>query len=94
MQPDLDLDMSKTYIYDGEEFILTGRVAEREQELVPKRRSRRRRQIEEQSPEQDLMVEIAPVPRGRPIGSLNDEKKWVKYSDLYAVMNMLHEDEE
>lgn len=93
MQPDLDLDLSKTYIYDGAEYILTGRVAEREQDLIPKRRRRtRRQQPENESPEHDLMVEIKPAPTGGRSAFVEHENKWVKYSDLYAVMNILEDE--
>lgn len=97
MQSDLTLDLSKTYIYEGGEYILTGRVAERSPDAPPPRpRRSKRRAIVDITPEQDMMVEIKPSPRGGRsiIGAGGGEGKWVKFSELYAVVNVLDEDED
>jgi len=92
MQPDLNLDLSKTYIFEGNEYILTGRVAERSKDLPAPRQRRSRRSVIDLTPEQDLMVEIQPRPKNRSIVSLPDENRWVKLNELYAVMNVLEDE--
>lgn len=95
MEAELTLDLSKTYIYEGNEFILTGRIAERSIDAPPPRlRRSKRRVVADITPEQDMMVEIKPSPKGRSIVGLPTESKWVKMSDLYAVIDVLEEDED
>lgn len=95
MQAELTLDLSKTYIYEGNEFILTGRIAERSVNPPPPRSRRsKRRAVVDITPEQDMMVEIKPSPKGRSIVGLPTESKWVRMSDLYAVVDVLEDDED
>ena len=101
------LDMTRTYMYEGEEYILTGRTAVRTDDPrsnnddEPRRQTRRtprrvgRPRVEKKP---DFMVEIQPAPRrmygeDRPVG-IEAEPKWVKYSELYVVFNQLDEDED
>ena len=60
-----------TYIHDGVEVVLTGRLARREGKHV---RSRTRSQ-----PLIDVLVEIEPVDKNI------EWKKWVKKEELYEV---------
>jgi hypothetical protein len=95
MNPDLTLDLSKTYIYEGGEYILTGRVAKRETD-APLPRTRRSKRVQRISLDYDadLMVEITPRPKNRSILNIPQESKWVKFRDLYAVVQVLDGDEE
>ena len=99
MLDDLNLDMSKTYIYDGLEYILTGRKAIKHPEQEPQaaipRRSKRPILVQ---PEQEphIMVEIKPAPGDKTmnnIPTLGGEKKWVRYSELFMITDMLEDDE-
>ena len=57
MEEELTLDLSKTYIYEGLEYVLTGRVAEKELNTPPPTTRRRRsRRQEPQQPETKTMV--------------------------------------
>ncbi len=94
MNTEINLDLSKTYIYDGGEYILTGRVARRDIDAPLPRQRRSRRATIQVSPDQDLMVEITPSPKNRSIVNLPQEGKWVKYRELYAVVQVLDEDDE
>ena len=96
MQPELNLDLSKTYIFEGREYMLTGRIAERSPDYIPRptRRSKRRATETEETTEQDLMVEIRPMTGGSSVIGSSSEKMWVKYNDLYAVVDVLSEDDD
>ena len=95
------LDMTKTYMFEDEEYILTGRTAVRTQsktELNIRPRRRRSRRNPPNAKPVDLMVEIEPAPRRmfsdeRPVG-VHAESKWVKYADLYIVYDQLEDNEE
>lgn len=87
---EFNFDFSRTYIYEGEEYILTGRSAKKENSVRPSRRSTRRKK-----PSQEIMVEIKPTPkksRKNPLSGKNSETKWVKYNDLFMVKDELEED--
>lgn len=96
MEDELILDLSKTYIHEGEEYILTGRVAEKSSDAPPARPRRSKRQrVVNITPEKDMMVEIRPSPKGsRPIMGVSSENKWVRMGELYAVVNIFEDDEE
>lgn len=88
-----NLDMSKTYIYDGEEYLLTGRIAQRTEQHISSRPRRSTRNVSNQ--EADVVVEITPAPtkvkvRGPTL--ITQDSKWVKYSDLYEVSDKMYED--
>lgn len=98
------LDMTKTYMYEDQEYILTGRTAvktddPRDEDSRPQRRSRRGKPSPPRYKKPpDLMVEIQMNPKNkysdeRPIGIDQDERKWVKYSDLYMVFDQLEDNE-
>lgn len=94
MEDELNLDLSKTYIYEGEEYIMTGRVAERPADIPAAsttRRSRRRRPVDitPSEPEVDYMVEIKPAPKNRSIIVDASEVKWVRKRELYTVVSLL-----
>jgi hypothetical protein len=95
MEDELNLDMSKTYIYEGLEYILTGRTAQRKLvDSAPNRprRSRRKAVIVQEEPETVTMVEIQPAPIS---GSVNmgGEKVWVNFNELFIVNDMIEDDE-
>lgn len=95
MTDELTLDMSRTYIYEGEEYILTGRTAQKDLNSSGRtsRRNRRKQQVE--TPQIDIVVEIKTAPKIKihaPSVS-SDETKWVNIRDLFMVENMLEEDE-
>lgn len=96
------LDMTKTYMYQDEEYILSGRTAVKthdpRSDLYRKPRPMSR-SGKSKPPPKDLMVEITPAPRRLysdepPLGMDAETTKWVKYSDLYMVYDQLHENEE
>jgi len=98
MEDDFILDMSKTYIYQGDEYNLTGRSAEKGPEpaspIQPtrvQRSTRRKRRLRptNESSGPDIKVEITPTTRKPSIGSvvttnLLKELQWVRISDLYV----------
>lgn len=92
MPDELNLDMSKTYIYEGLEYILTGRTAVKEVE-PPQRTSRRSRRKEQQvtdEPTSVIMVEIKPVPKHNPmVPNMGSGGQWVSLTDLFVVTDML-----
>jgi len=98
MKDEFSPDMSKTYIYQGEEYILTGRRAEKEidVEVAPRRiRKSSRRARKENVP--DIMVEIRPATRTSVRGavvspSITKELQWVKMSELYAITDKIADD--
>lgn len=101
MQDEQTLDMSKAYIYEGLEYILTGRTAEKTIETPsrPTRRSRRKNVVDiyEADDETVIMVEIKPSPKKDPNRSgpiPTGDTKWVMYSELFMIVDMLDEDEE
>lgn len=99
MQDGFTPDLSKTYIHEGEEYILTGRTAEKTMDpIVEKPRRSTRRQSNHTPQDNDVMVEIKPV-QGKsgirtPITPAPIEKKWVMFSSLYTVSNILEDDKE
>lgn len=94
MQDEEDLDMSKTYYFENNEYVLTGRVAKRTIKNETKRTTRRRSN-QPQEPEEfiEMMVEISPVTELRAPGGFSD-CQWVKPSDLFVIKNRLHDYEE
>lgn len=99
MEDEISLDLSKTYIYQGEEYILTGRSARKESEVaVSPRRERKSSRRTRRSSDPDIMVEIKPAPRKSLRGSLmppptmQKELQWVKSSDLYVVEDKIADD--
>ena len=95
MEDEIDLDLSKTYIFDGTEYNLTGRTAKKDSELGEPRRRRRSRLKGPSKP--DIMVEITPAPRKSVRGvsvpnTLTKELQWVKYSELYVVEDPIADD--
>lgn len=100
MQDELNLDMTKTYIHDGNEYILTGRIAEKtSEEPAPPTRSRsgRRASVSPRpAPKPDPVVEIKPAPRSSssmPNVGAAFGTKWVKYSELHMVRDILSDGE-
>lgn len=99
MLDELNLDMSKTYIYDGLEYILTGRKAVKtppDPPAVPLKPRRSKRPIPVHAePEPQIMVEIKPAPsdKNNSIPTLSGEKKWVRYSELFVITDMLEDGE-
>ena len=96
MEDEFALDLSKTYIYEGNEYILTGRSAKKDPDISPPRRRRRRSRVES-SDEIDMMVEIKPAPRKAVRGAMvsptmTKELQWVKRSELYTVDDALEGD--
>lgn len=88
---DLSLDLTKTYVYEETEYILTGRTAVKEKSS-PRRASRRRtRSVATEESSTEVMVEITPLKKQ--IGNPTD-KKWVKPTDLFEISDELHEDDE
>ena len=99
MKDEFILDLSKTYIYHGEEYILTGRSAEKEPDVQPEpRRERKSSRRTRRQSEPDVMVEIKPSPRSSlrgasvPAPSMAKELQWVKVSDLYVVVDKIADD--
>lgn len=100
MEDELTRDLSKTYIYQGEEYILTGRSATKEADAAPvaqrpARKSSRRSRKPSTGP--DVMVEIKPAPRTALRGvvvapSMTKELQWVKQTDLYVVEDVIADD--
>ena len=93
MEDEVILDMSKTYIYEGLEYILTGRTAKKKEDPAnaPRRRSRRKKAMG--STPIPTMVEIQLSPR-RTVhhpSPPSTEKKWVELGDLFMVVDMLDE---
>lgn len=79
------LDMSTTYIYNNTEYVLTGRMAYKKS-VASKQRRRRSASIVE-----EILVEIKPS--SSPLGiPNNDEKLWVKPTDLFVVSDALDDD--
>lgn len=97
MEDELILDMTKTYIYEGEEYILTGRTAEKSPDAVsPPIRRRSKRPILVSGPEKEIMVEITPAPKNsgsRAVGVTIDSR-WVKFADLFIIRDQLDENYE
>ena len=95
MEEDFILDLSKTYIYEGEEYILTGRTGEKHKVgTAPPRRRRRRGNS---APELDMVVEITPAPRKAVRGAavsptMQKELQWVKVSELYVVTDRIEDE--
>ena len=100
MEDDLNLDMSKTYIYEGNEYILTGRVANKpvEEEVEPRtRRSNRRPSTPRKPSKNDVVVEIKPAPKkqsGMPNMGAAFGSKWVNYGELYMVTDILNDEDQ
>ena len=97
MEGEFILDLSKTYIYQGEEYILTGRSAEKEDLPTEPRRERKSSRRARKSNEPDVMVEIKPATRTSVRGavvapSMTKELQWVKASDLYVVKDRIADD--
>jgi hypothetical protein len=92
MEDDQTLDMSKRYYYDGSEYYLTGRVAERIVKQEP-RRSRRRRKDEDDVVNEhvEVMVEIAPVGAMKLPGA-TEGNLWVKTTDLFTIHDRINDD--
>lgn len=93
MQDAEHLDMSKTYFYDGNECVLTGRTATRT--IKHENRRTRRRQNQPETPEEtiEVMVEISPVSELRAPGGFT-ECQWVKANELFLIRNRLYDDYE
>lgn len=98
MEDDVTLDMSKTYIYDGQEYILTGRIAKKTTEPAPPPSRRVSGRVVKDPPKHrkppDLVVEIKPAPRNSKTpnfgGSFTGAQcQWVKYKDLHMVEDIL-----
>ena len=94
MIDELNLDMSKTYIYEDSEYILTGRTAVKKPEETRTRVRRSKRKLLSEEAEPNVMVEIQPAPKStvsspRPV--TNGEKKWVNFNDLFMVNDMLED---
>lgn len=96
MEEEFSLDLSRTYIYQGEEYIATGRSAKKEDtpNAAPRRERKSRRLRKSNGP--DMMVEIQPAPRtsvrGAVVPSTSKELQWVKASDLYVVEDVIAND--
>jgi len=93
--------MSKTYIYDGNEYILTGRVAEKpNEEPIPpssRRAGRRATRTTRPAPKPDVVVEIKPAPRSNsamPNVGVAFGVKWVNLKELHMVRDILIDDED
>jgi hypothetical protein len=87
MEDRINLDMTKTYIYEGDEYLLT---AERAYPASSgKTRRRRRKTSDDEMNENDLMVKIKPKGSvqgaSRRLTATNSDEKWVKYRDLFIV---------
>ena len=83
------LDMSTTYIFNNSEYFLTGRMAYKRSVNGKQRRRRDASVVEE------ILVEIKPANGaigGMPGG--DDEKKWVKPTDLFVVSDSLDDEYE
>jgi hypothetical protein len=95
MAEQIILDMSKTYIYEGLEYILTGRTAQKGKpsNVSGRTHSRIGSLKNTQAP---IMVEIKPSPKinlNNPLPT-STETLWVKLTDLFMVEDMLNEPEE
>lgn len=88
---DINLDLTRTYIYDGIEYILTGRTAVKEKTSTRRPSRRRTTTTSHEPPISDIMVEITPL--NKKIGIASD-KKWVKPSDLFVINNELEEEDD
>jgi len=65
--------MNEIYIYDNTEVVKTGRKAEKQAEVKPKR--------SERTPQtNDVLFEITPADQ-----ETGSWKKWVRQSDLYII---------
>jgi hypothetical protein len=89
---EITLDMSKTYIHDGLEYILTGRTATKHVDgISPKKRSARAATFAALS---KMMVEIKPHPKvnhfpSLPNPTVGTETKWVDINELFIVDDVL-----
>lgn len=97
MEDELILDMTKTYIYEGEEYILTGRTADAIHDVPPPIKRRSKRPILVSGPEKEIMVEITPAPKNtgstRAVGVTIDNR-WVNLNDLFIIRDQLDENYE
>tara|TARA_S200002703_G_scaffold116050_1_gene101593 strand:- start:611 stop:910 length:300 start_codon:yes stop_codon:yes gene_type:complete len=98
MEDDIKLDMTKCYIYEGDEYMLTGRSAQKQKTDVSNTSRRRNRSNRPTSSYEELMVEIKRAPSYKAGSNLfspstpgSSSTKWVKYSELYIVSSILDE---
>lgn len=96
MTDELTLDMSKTYIYDGLEYILTGRTAKKHKGSsdYTQRRSKRKAALTANSNPIMVEIQLSPKITVQHPSPPSTEKKWVELNDLYMVDDMLDEPDE
>jgi hypothetical protein len=100
MEEEFILDMSRTYIYEGDEYIATGKYAEKvnlEEDEEPRRRRSNRHPVKK-STAHNVQIQITPAPqRGKSQASMvgvSKVEKWVYANELYMVHDMLGEEDD
>jgi hypothetical protein len=99
MEDEFILDMSKTYIYEGNEYIATGRYAEKVEldDEEPVRRRRSKRHSVKKDNLRNMQIQITPAPkRGKSPSSnvgVTREEKWVYANELFMVHDMLDDED-
>jgi len=93
---ELILDMSKTYIYEGLEYILTGRTAKKREDAsaLPQRRSKRTAARAPKIVPMMVEIQLSPKRTAQHPEPPSTERKWVELNDLYMIDDMLDEPDE
>jgi len=96
MEDEVILDMSKTYIYEGLEYILTGRTAKKKEDPAnaPRRRSKRKSARGPVPIPTMVEIQLSPKRTVQHPSPPSTEKKWVELGDLYMVVDMLDDPDE
>ena len=96
MKDELILDMSKTYIYEGLEYILTGRTAQKREDAIapPPRRSKRKAANTIKPIPIMVEIQLSPKRTVQHPAPPSTEKKWVELGDLYMIDDMLDDPDE